>query len=599
MKGGAFNCPNCGAGVPREPFCVCCGDPIEGAHEGSTKRRGYAASPHERWFAPRLVSSIFPHLPRSHMRSFRIAVALAAAFVVVLCLLRFFPLALVAAAVSVPLLFLIYMWDLDLYEDEPLIVLVFTVAWGALAGAGLGIAARNVASQVSLVQGKPNTHDVVWLGVILPCAALALALAGPLLLLPYKKFNDCLDGVIFGSSCAATLLAAEAISNSANFLHLGFRAAGNEALWIARLLTLGVTVPVLAAGVVGATCGAFWLRFRSPDRDRRALGIFGSPFVAVLLAAAALVAAGLAPLYLGHWTTLAVTFVLSVAALVWLRWLTELGLREEAAEKPIGPPVTCPSCHQETAVHTFCGHCGINLRALPKEGAQGKLRPGVKLAVFGGLAAAAVGIAAIVIAISRPAPPKPACQPGVPCAAPPTSPVAFPHAVAGVFTDGTPWTSDLGPGIHYPKFWHLIRSDKRTLVLQATGKTEFVVAMFLVEPSSRTPAQALSDMLAGDKKTASFLGVSGDGSAKDVILSPELGYVHGVAGVYRATVDQPPSPSEQVEIALEAARHGGATVVVQAITNQSQQGSSASSPYPDFQVVDSLLSTFSWGAPPT
>ena len=46
-------------------------------------------------------------------------------------------------------------------------------------------------------------------------------------------------------------------------------------LWIARLLTLGVTIPVLGAGVVGATCGAFWLRLRSPLPDGRGSGSSG------------------------------------------------------------------------------------------------------------------------------------------------------------------------------------------------------------------------------------------------------------------------------------------------------------------------------------
>ena len=67
-------------------------------------------------------------------------------------------------------------------------------------------------------------------------------------------------------------LAAEAITNSADFLHLGFHPAGDHGLWIARLLTLGIALPVLAAGVAGSACGSFWLRFRAPARDRDALG---------------------------------------------------------------------------------------------------------------------------------------------------------------------------------------------------------------------------------------------------------------------------------------------------------------------------------------
>jgi hypothetical protein len=596
-----MTCPHCGREVPREHYCVACGEPLaDGA-------RGFAASPQERWWHPRVVSSIFPHLPRTDMRPFRLALLGAAAGVVALCLARLYPLALVAAAVSVPLLFVLYLWDVDVYEDEPLRVVVLTVAWGALAGAGLGIASREVASAVSLFQGEPDTHDLVWLGIVLPLAALALMLAGPLLLLPYRKFDDALDGVVFGATCASTLLAAEAIANSWSFLQLGLYAAGDPSLWIPRLLTLGVTMPVLAAGVAGATCAAFWLRLRSPARERGSLGVLGSPFVAVLVAAAALVGASVGELYLGHWSTLALTAVLAAAALVWLRRTIQLGLRQQAEEKPVGPPIECPSCLHETPVHTFCGNCGVALRALPKQGAphadrppgSARLRPGVKLAVFGAVAAAVVGLAAVVIAATRPSSPAPPCQPGVPCGAPPLTPVALPHVTSAVFQSGVPWTSDLGPGLRYPKGWDVVSSSKRSLVVKGESSSGlFVVVGVFVVPSSKTPAEALNAQLSSERG-GSFLGIDGDNSAKHVVLAPEIGYTHGIAAMYHATVDQPPSPSEQVEIALMAARQGAATVVVEAITNQGDQGGSGSSPFPAFQVVDSILSSFTWGVPPT
>ena len=593
MEPAEVTCPHCGREVPRENYCVACGEPLAGG------ARGFAANPHERWYHPRLVSSIFPHLPRGDMRPFRIALLVAGAVVIVLCLLRLYPLALVAAAVAVPLLFVVYFRDVDLYEDEPVRVVAFTIVWGAVAGVGLGFAARHLATQASLFQGEPSTHDIVWLGAILPCAALALALAGPLILLPYRKFNDTLDGVTFGACSAATLGAAEVITNSADFLHLGFRAAGDQALWIARLTTLGIAMPVLAAGVVGATCGSFWLRFRGPEGDRRALGAFGSPLLAVPLAAAALVGASLSSLYLDQWATLAITAALALTGLVWLRWMIQLGLREEAAEKPIGPPIECPSCHHETPAHTFCGNCGVGLRALPKHPQGSRMRPAVKLAAFGALSAAAIGLTALAILLTRPSPPKPTCEPGVPCASPPKSPVAAPQAVAAVFQTGVQWTSDLGPGLRYPKHWDVVTSGKRTLVVKGeNGQGLFVVLAVNVRPSSRTPLDALKDQVSSERG-GSFLGVDADNSAKHAVVSPEIGYVHGVSAVYKATVDQPPSPSAQVELAFMAARRGNATVVVEAITNQGAQSGSANSPFPAFEVVDSILTSFTWGTPPT
>ena len=128
---------------------MACGEPLA----ATEARRGFAAAPHEAWWRPRIVSSIFPHLPRADMRSFRIALAAGAALVVVLGLLRLYPLALVAAAVAVPLLFLLYLWDVDVYEDEPLLVLAFTVTWGAVSGAVVGSAAGRLSSQVALLRG--------------------------------------------------------------------------------------------------------------------------------------------------------------------------------------------------------------------------------------------------------------------------------------------------------------------------------------------------------------------------------------------------------------------------------------------------------------
>ena len=146
------------------------------------------------------ISSIFPHLPRADMRSFRIALAGGRR-----ARRRALPApALPARArrrrgLAVPLLFLLYLWDVDVYEDEPLIVLAFTVAWGALFGARCSATPRAAArARWRCCAGTPDTHNVVWLGVILPLRRARSRLAGPLILLPYRKFNDVLDGVTFG-----------------------------------------------------------------------------------------------------------------------------------------------------------------------------------------------------------------------------------------------------------------------------------------------------------------------------------------------------------------------------------------------------------------
>jgi ribosomal protein L32 len=36
-------------------------------------------------------------------------------------------------------------------------------------------------------------------------------------------------------------------------------------------------------------------------------------------------------------------------------------------EIPIGDAIVCANCHHATLTHTFCGNCGVALRALPKD----------------------------------------------------------------------------------------------------------------------------------------------------------------------------------------------------------------------------------------
>ena len=95
--------------------------------------------------------------------------------------------------------------------------------------------------------------------------------------------------------------------------------------------------------------------------------------------------------------------------------------------------------------------------------------------------------------MNRPSPPAPQCEPGVPCASPPESPIALPHTTAAVFESGVKWTSDLGPGLRYPKHWDVVTSGKRSLVVQGeNGSGLFVVLGVFVVPSSQTPAAALA-----------------------------------------------------------------------------------------------------------
>src|SRR5689334_1867087 len=101
-----ITCNQCGNQVPRLRFCIRCGDPLADEYAAESVRedhRRYAAAPDERVTSVALISTFFPQLPRADMRSFRLAFAAGVAIIVGLALLGFFPVAIISAAVLVPL----------------------------------------------------------------------------------------------------------------------------------------------------------------------------------------------------------------------------------------------------------------------------------------------------------------------------------------------------------------------------------------------------------------------------------------------------------------------------------------------------------------
>ncbi len=360
-------CFSCGQQTPEGHFCIRCGAPLAEGWEGKSRTRThYAAAPHEHVALPLIVSSLFPHLPRSSQWGFRVALGLGAAVVAGLAAARLFPVALVAAALLFPLLVGLYLADVDVYEDEPIWAMSLTIAWGALVGVGVGALALAVApSNVDVIlHGK--SQYAVGNGILLPFAGLLALLGGPLILLRYHRFNAVLDGVTFGAAAAAAFGGAEAITYGVDVLGSGLRPNGGIAPWIWRLLSLGIATPVLTMGAAAAACAALWLRYRAPARDAQALGAVGHPLVALPLAAALVMGGAVGETFLPAGAWLAWLLAFDLVAMLLLRRAIHVGLLEESLEIPIGADISCPNCGAQTARHTFCGHCGVSLQALPK-----------------------------------------------------------------------------------------------------------------------------------------------------------------------------------------------------------------------------------------
>ena len=560
-------CPTCHQSTPEGNFCVRCGAPLDGDLEHSRHRTQYAAAPGQHRYAPWLVSTLFPHLTRHSERPFRIAIGLGALVVALLGALRLFPVALITAAILMPLLTVIYFYDVDIYEREPWWAAAWTLVWGAVAGVGVGLLAHAVAPTGPALINRGSTAHVVTGGILLPALGVLLVVAGPLLLLRRARFNEALDGATFGAIAAAAFSAAEAIVVGVDVLSGGLRPGGAAAPWVERLLALAIATPVLWMSAIGAVGAAVWLRYRAPVKDRSALGPLGSPPAAMVVSTALVMIGAVGETFLPAGAWLAWLVALDLVALILLRRAIHLGLLEEAGERAIGPDVRCANCGAMTATHTFCNNCGISLKALPKarEAARGafggRLAPGAAhragrrhLLVYTVAFAAVGGIAVAIAAIAAPSAPKPRCKPGVPCGAPPI----LAHATIAL-PGYTPWQSTgLGFALRYrADRWSVASQSADGVELQKSDGSGLVVVDAV--PSSRYSAAALRTAKL-DSLKGQLLGLAVDSEPRDQLLGTNVGFAPGPGGVYKATISSPQGPQTPVDVAIVAATRGGLSI---------------------------------------
>lgn len=395
-------CDNCGNEVPASRFCIRCGNELEGGERAMSRiarlpgassmgqrlsgilnldpsslsgvRRAFAAAPEESVLRPTIVSTIFPQLPRASMAAFRTCLALGLATVLVLGLAKLYPVGLVAGAVLLPSLVVLYMVDVNVFREQSLTVVGATLAAGAVAGAVAALIAKAISPNQSEVFVSGQSSLVLSRGVIVPILSVALILAGPLWLLRYPRFATVLDGATFGAAAASAFIGVEVIVQALSTLSHGLRPPGAVLPWLVQLALIAIARPILTMACMGALGGSVWLTFRASVRDRNALGRLGSPWVAAVLATAALVLAAIAQLVWPSGVALAVVVVLAIASLLWLRQVVHVGLLEEALLIEDAPVIRCANCGHRTRLGSFCENCGIALAALPSSRPSG-VRP--------------------------------------------------------------------------------------------------------------------------------------------------------------------------------------------------------------------------------
>ncbi|MUL44528.1 zinc ribbon domain-containing protein [Mycobacterium sp. CBMA293] len=227
--------------------------------------RSYAAAPREHVLRPWLVSSLFPLLSARTHRSFQIGLAVVVASLMTASAVRLAGLFISTVAVGIPLLFALYVRQLDYRGSAAARLFV-----SAGLGIGFGVAfALGTGMMVSRAYGVPLESGIAAVHLRTVEAGLsaveALAVIAPIVMI--RVFSPgsrkALYGYVIGASSALGVTGATTVVRMFAQLDSGL-IDGDQPLsdFLIEAGIRGLTMPITAAAAAGMLGAALW--FKSP-----------------------------------------------------------------------------------------------------------------------------------------------------------------------------------------------------------------------------------------------------------------------------------------------------------------------------------------------
>lgn len=332
----------------------------------ASRARGhfYAAAPGEHLFHFNVITTLFPHLPHRRSHAFLWGLVSGFALIAVMAGLHLFAAATAVAALLLPVLYLLYLREVEVYEHEPFLVLLVTFVLGTGLGALSTFVIGPLLTDAALRGDQVRT--VVISGLALPLVDQLLMLAGPLILLSRPHFNETLDGLAFGVASALGYSMASLLVAEWPVLSGPLYATGTVTDWALSLTRDGILVAVVNASTTGLITASIWLRRHGRGRGYHESWRWGVPAAVIVAIGSQIVLGTLSAVLPNLFLEVAVWAIAAALLVVYLRLVIHHALLEEGAEHEIGPVGECTECHRLVPTMLFCPACGAARSASPK-----------------------------------------------------------------------------------------------------------------------------------------------------------------------------------------------------------------------------------------
>jgi hypothetical protein len=377
-----LECPRCRAELPEVVhFCHVCGQDQRSAD--FTRRRSFAARPDEPVASFALISSIMPRGAGQRPQTYRIALTVALVVALIAAIFGAMPIAVLVAAFAVPVVYIVYIYDVNLWEDEPVLVtglaflltgaltIGFTVLWTYLRGP----VPYGTTTYEGSLSAAPTVGTFLLVAVVVPIVGEAIRQIGPVVLAMRPEFDDLMDGLTFGVISGVSYACFDTLTRHWDLLTGGLQAQ-DPGLWVSLIFLEGFVKPL----IIGTASGIAVAEFSGLGRgyDGFTLRYFRGVGEAIL-ANAAYQAGTYLFSFVGDATLgviLSILWGLIILAILILRIRNVLhtGLMEAALERSAragigatGDLQLCAQCEMPLLEHAaFCNACGTAVRVQPK-----------------------------------------------------------------------------------------------------------------------------------------------------------------------------------------------------------------------------------------
>lgn len=387
-----MSCPECRRDNPEvAQYCYVCGHALRRADRSRHGRdNSYAIAPSESVHQVAVISTIMPHTSRDAADNYRWAFLITAALVLVFNLAGILPAAVVAGAFLVPVTYLMYIYDVNLWEETPVPVVgalfLFTGLLATLTSIvffrwifggeffDLGLAAGERGGGLANLPIGP----LLLFAVLLPILAEIFKQIGPIFLARMPVFDDQIDALTFGVASGTAYAAFETVVAYAPvFASHQIQTTQGITSWVVVILNLMLVKSLIYGTTTGIALASFSGRGEGYD------GFTPKYYASFALAAGANVAYWFGTRLLAYapfgqalgllWGVAILAFLIIRIRVMLQSSLLDAAVEDAAAQRRSPRATTdggyCPNCEVPLLPDSmFCIACGMSVRATSREG---------------------------------------------------------------------------------------------------------------------------------------------------------------------------------------------------------------------------------------